>query len=358
METDAPRLRLPEIAELLRESPSPWGEAVAIEVQDVESARGADRVLDLLVRVTWNGLSRTFAAEAKGRSSPSTVRAAAQQAEEYASSSNSLPMVVVPYLGDRQVRMLIERGVSGLDLSGNGVIVVPGVMLLCRTGRPNQYPESQPARFAYRGSTSIVPRVFLSRPEYDSVKQIREEIKTRGAVVAPSTVSKALARMEEDVLVQRSGDRIVLVQPEELLDRLASSYRPPRSSRDISLRTSLPLPELFARRPSSVRLTLTGTASMPEYAVGARGDVTAVYCDSVRKLKDALGIAWEETDRFADLRVIETRNKEVYFDARERSDGVVCASPVQAYIELNAGDKRDKQMAMQVRDRVMAGLDR
>lgn len=350
-------LQSSQISDLLTEIPSPWGDAVAVSVEKTEVQTPAG-VADLVVRVTWKGISKQFIAEAKTRSIPRELGIAVDQSTRYAEATGLLPMVVLPYIAERQTQMLIERGVSALDLSGNGVIVVPGSMLLCRTGRPNRFRESLPVRFAYRGSTSIIPRVFLLKPAYKSVKEIGEEVRTRGGRVAPSTVSKALLRMEEDVIVRREGQRILLVQPDELLDRLARSYRPSRTWREYGLRTNLPIQEVFRRCSDTVQLTLTGAASMSEYAVGGRGDTMAVYCDRVFKLRDALGTAWEETNRFPDLRVIETRAKELYFDSRRGPNGVVCASEIQTFVELSGGDKRDQQMANQIRERLLANVRR
>lgn len=343
-----------QIPDLLREAPSPWGDAVVIEVVDLPAQSSGNRGPDFSVDLTWDGQTHRFIVEAKSRSAPRVLSTAAERAREFAKTTGLLPMVVVPYLAERQARALIEQGVSCLDLSGNGVVVVPGKLLLCRTGRPNRYPESQPVRFAYRGSTSVVPRVFLLRPSYRSVKEIGDEIRARGVEVAPSTVSKALTRLEEDILVNRTDDRIALVQPDELLDRLARSYRQPRTMRTAELRTGLALWDVFRRCPEGLRCVLTGASSMAAYAVGARGDISSVYCESISRLKQSLGDAWNETTRFADLRVLETRDKELYFDTRPSNEGVVVASPVQAYIELASGDKRDKQMAEQVRTKILS----
>jgi hypothetical protein len=350
-----PALRSDQIPDLLRETPSPWGDAVEVGVEDSE-ARTDVRIADLVIRISWDGVSRRFVAETKTRSIPSELDRAVEQARRSAEATGLPPMVIVPYIAERQMQTLIKRQVSALDLSGNGLIILPGSLLLVRTGKPNRFPESLPARFAYRGSTSIVPRAFLLRPSYESVKQIGEEIKSRGGQVALSTVSKALTRMEEDVLIRRDERGIRLVQPEELLERLATNFRSSRSCREFDLRTELPIDEIFRLCPEDVELTLTGTSSMSQYAVGGRGDTPAVYCSRASKLRGAIGAAWNETDRFADLRVIETRDKELYFDAQTSPDGVVFASDIQTFIELSAGDKRDQQMAQQVRERLLANV--
>ena len=100
-----------------------------------------------------------------------------RQSRRRAAESGRLPMVIVPFLVEQRIERLEEQGVSGLDLCGNGLIVIPGRLLLRRTRQPNRYPESSPSRFAYRGAISLVPRAFLRGAEYSSVGRVRNEIR-------------------------------------------------------------------------------------------------------------------------------------------------------------------------------------
>lgn len=347
-----------QIPDLLRDAPAPWGDAVTISVESSTppGVAGDRPIVDFVVRLTWNGTSRAFAAESKTRSTPQALELAVAHAHRRSAQTGLLPMVVLPYLPERHVATLIDRGVSGLDLSGNGVVIVPGELLMCRSGRPNRFPESQPVRFGYRGSTSLVPRAFLLQSAFASVQQIGQFIQQRGVRIAPSTVSKALQRLEEDVMIARDPRRIALLQPDRLLDRLSNEYRPSRSQRVFELRTGLSVEEVFRRLPEDLNATLSGAASAVAYTSGARGDAPIIYCEQAAALKAALGAAWRETDRFADLHVIESHAKEIYFDLRRGPDGVRYASEIQSYIELSRGDKRDRQMADQIRERLLRTL--
>jgi hypothetical protein len=69
----------------------------------------------------------------------------------------------------------------------------------------------------------------------------------------------------------------------------------------------------------------------------------------------ALGGRVERTDRFPNLDLIWTDEATVYFDPQPRAD-VPFASPVQAYVELMAGDKRQRETAEQVREYVLRTL--
>jgi hypothetical protein len=54
------------------------------------------------------------------------------------------------------------------------------------------------------------------------------------------------------------------------------------------------------------------------------------------------------SSRFPNLEILETDDETVYFDARGGAS-LPWASPVQTYLELMAGDKRDKETADQVK---------
>ncbi len=62
-----------------------------------------------------------------------------------------------------------------------------------------------------------------------------------------------------------------------------------------------------------------------------------------------------QSDRFPTISIIDTEEASVYFDSRP-SDGRVWASPVQTYLELMAGDKRDRETALQVKDPILLQL--
>ncbi len=354
------------IPRLLKEMGSPWGSQVEMEITQAEvqaSRRGWGGRCDFFVRVRWQGIEFEFAAEAKARNTPRVLEDALRASRRWASETGRLPMVIVPFLGERRVDRLQEEGVSGLDLCGNGLLVVPGRLLLRRTGQPNRYPESRPARFAYRGSTSLVPRVFLRRPSFRSVGDIKTEIDAAGGSVGLSTVSKALARMTEDLVIDRTADGIELLQPDRLFELLAESFRMPRPERVKRVKLNAPLATVFARstmneqRPS---LVLSGASSMNRYAAGMRGDNPVLYCQWLDELTARIGDAWVPTERYSDATICETRDPTPFFDTRRDAESaIVYTSPVQTYLELMAdGEKRDREIAGQVREIIMRDLQK
>lgn len=353
------------IAEVLGELAPIFGPQVSVDLRSRGRLSRGDRTPDYWVMVGWEGKQWEFAASAANRSTPRVVEETVRHAARGAAASGLRPMVLVPYLSEQRMAELELRGVSGIDLCGNGLVLVPGQMLLRRTGRPNRYPESGLSKFAYRGVTSLVSRAFIRRMQYSSVGEIRDEISAGGGAVALSTVSKALARMVEDLIVERSDGSIRLVQPEKLLDALLASYSPPKIERAVMVKTALGLGQFCSVAMGAgssgprIRMVLSGGASQDRYAAGLRADTPVLYVDDLDDLKRRLGDSWMPADRFEDLRIVETFDPTPFFDARLGVDGVCFASPVQAYLELAAGgDKRDSDMAAQVRARIMKDIRR
>jgi len=346
------------IPAILRDLGLPWPR---VEIREIVLQPAMDRSgprPDLRVDLGWQGRSWSFAAEAKTRSVPKAIETAIRQAEAW-ETAGQRAMIIAPYLNERWLIRLAEREISGLDLSGNGIVIVPGELLLWRSGQPNRFPESRPTKFAYRGATSLVPRVFLSRPRYEQVRDIQEEIEKRGASVALSTVSKALKRMEDDVLIRRSDGGIALLQADELLEKLQGGFEAPAVATRMRVRAKRGLPKLFQTVNDSdgrPELVMSGESSFRYYVAGRRSDEPIAYCRDLRAVRDAAGDALEETERFADLTIIETGDRTPFFDARQDENGIAYASALQAYLELNRGDKRDREMAAEIRARILSEI--
>ena len=272
-------------------------------------------------------------------------------------------MVLFPYLPEDRLEELEREGVSALDLCGNGVVTVPGEWLVRRTGKPNLYPQSFPIKNVFRGTSSLVARVFLLRSTYSAVGEIREEIKSLGGTVTLSTVSKVLARLEEELIVGRQSGEIRLLQPEKLLQRLVENYRPPEVTRRFlgKIITNVsPETLLMVSRLNWVleRRVLTGASSIRRlYAEMPREPTSSFYCRDLVALVELLqrdGDVREE-DRFPDLELLETNDDTIYFGLRVVG-GTPYASGVQTYLELATGGKREQEMAEKFKTLILHNL--
>jgi hypothetical protein len=323
-----------------------------IELQPSAASSRRGKPPDAVVQVRWGDRTYNFDVEYKPYSTPKVLRHAVEEVRSRSRSKGLYPMVVTPYLSEENLRELEAHAVSGLDLSGNGVVVVPGELLVFRTGAPNRFPSSARIKNVYRGVSSLVPRTFVLSPQHSTVTGIRAEIQRRGGDLALSTVSKVLKVLEEDLIVGRDRSEIRLLQPTKLLDRLVENFHPPKVLR--RLQGKLPGGRdavMRALREEAERtglpLAVTGAGSAGLYSVMARGEILSLYCPQLRLLLQGLHV--DETNRFPDLELLETEDATVYFDLRYR-DGYPWASPVQTYLELARGDKREQETAGQLRD--------
>lgn len=311
----------------------------------------ADRQIDAVVEATVDGETFQFEAEFRSRNSPKLFEETMLRIGN-SKASDRLPLLVVPFLRESQLQSLQERKLSGLDLSGNGVISVPGRILIFRSGSPNKFPDSVPSKYVYRGATSLVARVFLCRRSFSGLKDIADEIEKRGSTVVKSTISKALKRLESDLIIERSKDAIKLLQPEKLLESLASSYTPPKITQTISLASKASLEELFSGSNGLLPMVMTGQSSIKAYAVMGSTDVPKLYVQSTARLLKEWGNRVEQTNRFIDLELAQTDDPTVYFDSRLKN-GIPYASPVQAFLEASSGDKRERETAIDLRNLIL-----
>ncbi len=336
---------------------------LAIKLYEPGPSLAKTQMVDAVLEVTWQDKAYHFGAEYKLRSTPKEFQAALNQAAAYQHHTGLLPLVLVPFLNDKQLRELSDRQISGLDFSGNGVVIVPGKIFVLRSGSRNQFPASEAIQNVYRKSASIVPRAFLSCPVFDSVNSISDFIQLRGrhpSTLSLSTVSKALKVLEEDLIVSREKNAIRLIQPEKLLDKLAANFTQPSIRRFLVGKSPYGLEMLMSLLSESslkhqVWLIGTGVGSINQYAVMARDNFLSMYCTDQYRL--LTGIEFKETNRFPNLEIIETQDKTVYFDSR-RQNNFDWASPIQTYLELMAGDQRYQDTADQVKEIILADVKR
>jgi len=320
--------------------------------------------LDALIEASWQDRIVKFAVECKSFSTPKVFQEALSLLKTVSLPNDYKPMLFVPFLSEQQLQELERAGVSGIDLVGNGV-VVQGEFAVFRTGARNRFSSSAPIKNIYRRNSSMVARVFLAQPVYDTVQAIHTEINWRNMLaqrwdkknMSLSTVSKALNTLEQDLIVERKN-KIRLLQPDKLLEKLSLNYEQPKIKNQVRIRIVAPqdtINKLILKQSQELELPVvsTGTSAVTQFAVMQRGEMLSVYCPRLEALLDRLH--GNKSDRFPNLELIETDDETVYFDSRRESD-FCWASPVQAYLELMSGDKRDRETAEQIKSYILTNL--
>lgn len=325
---------------------------------DCEGLERSPAGVDAIARITWGKRSVRFVVESKRQASPKALDAAATHARNQAYRLKLRPLVIVPFLDEAALELLESKAVSGIDLCGNGLVVVPGRWYVRRTGSPNAFRPEGTIKNVYRKSSSVAARLFLAEREFGSVQEALLELRRRGGKVTLPTVSKVCRRLEEDLIIERKrgeATRLRLIQPAKLLDRLAENYEPPTISRRVAGKLQGVDPEDFRARlrrwakVSENQVARTGVSSVAAYAVMARGGAEEYYCSDAADAVRALDGKFVPTERFATITLMETPDEEVYFDRRDD----LTSSPVQTFLELSHGDKRDRETAEQVREVIL-----
>jgi len=212
----------------------------------------------------------------------------------------------------------------------------------------------------------MVGRVLLVRSNYETVQDVREEINQRNLLVrnwykkamSLSTVSKALKTLEQDLIIAREG-AIRLLQPERFLQKVSENYAPLNINERIRMKVPEPIGTILQILMNEsiemgLPLVATGMSSAGRYAVMQRGTLFSVYCPRLDRLLEKL--PGDGSDRFPNIELLETEDETVYFDNRQE-ENFRWASPVQVYLELMAGDKRDRETAELVKSLLMKPLE-
>ncbi len=304
---------------------------------------------EFFIGIIWEGKRQVFAASFKAVATPKKIQAAISEARILAARSGTrLPLVIAPHISEDTLAMLQIEGMSGLDLSGNFFITVPGQWSLFRTGQPNRYPSSQPIKKVYSGKSSLVGRVLLKKPQYRTVTDVRNEIVRLGIGISLATVSKVLTAMQEDLIVSKD-DGIRLVRADQLLDRLASQYTGPDVRRRLvgnPDRKSGFLRQLVSKA-NQEGVQVAGRSEAHYVIAPASKERTVVYISRFGPWLDA--IPFETTNRFPSVEMAEPQDESVFFDTLEEG-GFRWCSKLQIYLELMHGGMRERKSADQLRD--------
>jgi hypothetical protein len=327
----------------------------------MEYALGRGLRIDCIADIEWETKSYKFIIEAKRQATPEVFNRAVYQIKDYLSafqdfdnSQTYYPMLIAPYLSEAQLERLAAENISGLDLCGNGLVIVPGELFVYRFGAKNKFPANAPIKNVFRGVSSIVPRVFLAKLQYAGVTEVLDEITARSGKITLATVSKVLKTLEEELIISRKGG-IRLLDGRSLLKKLSENYRRPKRERIVTGKAP-GFSEIIKIAGSTANNGLLCVLDDPQrYAViPSSGTPTRIYTEDLAKSLQK--IEFYETNRFPNLEIIETQDPTIYFDRRyDSQSGLYYTPPVQVYLDLANGGKREQEIAEQLRENILKG---
>ena len=356
------RLGEKEIIERLRAAGAQYAPLRIVSITE-ENGREDDLRADAVVEFeVADGPSFRALAEVVSVATPKSIRRRCAQIDDLRQRNADptlVPLIVAPYVPVKQAATLARAGVSWLDLSGNMIIRVSDQVYIERTGRPNQFPDTAPIKKIFQGTASLVARVLLLKPAgFSSLSQIVDFIEQRGGTITLSTISKVLRSLEEDMLILKSNRSISVIDPGQLLDRLAEGYAASRSRSTETAQSfavedvDKVLRELYSMLGPTYIFSGFYAAQVKGLAVSA--EITMRVSDMVRfrEAVESLGSNIRPDEEFGNLIATRMRSRLPWFNA-ETVSGVRIVDDLQLYLEMTLATPRGPKVAEALGRRIL-----
>jgi hypothetical protein len=312
-----------------------------------EDSSGADLVI--------SAAGMTFVVEVKATTSASVIARATQQVQQYTSRirRRTVPLVVVPFMGEVGRKVCEEAGVGWLDLSGNAHIIAPGIRIIV-DGKPNRFRSAgRPLNLFAPKSSRIVRWLLIHPTEYLSQREI-----ARSTGLDEGFVSRLVSRLEKEEYVVR--DERGAVRPKDpalLLDAWREAYRFVKHTiyyGHVAARSGDALLRFVGDTltEQGIKYAATGLAGAWALTRFATFRITTVYLpdDPSRALLERLGFL--EDPRGANLWLVVPNDAGVFQGVAD-IDGIRCVHPVQVYVDLKDHPERASEAAERLRTELL-----
>ena len=317
-----------------------------------------DAVIDFSIQ---NGPSFKAVVEIKTVATPQNILMGARQLAAFVSNDkerDSVPLLVAPYIGMKQAKILADKGISWIDLSDNMSIRVSNQIYIERTGKPNRFPDTAPIKKIFQGTSSLVSRALLLQPEgFSSLYEIVNFINARNAKITLSTVSKVVKKLDEELLINRSKSLISVADPEKLLERLAQGYK--NSTERKRRNTYRFVIENIQQLSSGLVGQCKDYLACGFYAAQIKGmavtDQKTIFVKDIeqfrKKAEEKLVSVTPDTE-FGNVIIAETNDLGVWFNPVWRIiDSVV--DDIELYLEMMVDTPRGPKIAEQLKGRIL-----
>jgi hypothetical protein len=356
------RLTEKEIIKQLRESAEQYKPLTFTGLEE-ESLLANKAKADAIVEVSIeNGPSFKALVEIKTVANPKALLLACRALRAEFNRINRpdlVPMVVAPYIGNRQAKILADEGISWIDLSGNMLIKVLNLYIE-RTGKPNKFPDTAPIKNIFQGTSSLVSRALLLKLDgFSSLDEVTGFINSLNANITSSTVSKVLKSLEQELLIDKSKSLILARDPEKLLDRLTESYvnsaeRKTRKTYKFAADNVETLFRAFSNLQPPIDYAACGFYAAKLKGLATTNEVT-IFVKDVEKVRKA---AVPEDTTFSNITIIETNEPGVWFNVPKQSyNEVAIVDYIELYLEMMAATPRGPEIAKQLKQRILKRTD-
>lgn len=325
-----------------------------------DQAVGGQQVDGVATLEAPDGKTFRAAIEIKTLATPKAVSLACQILRA-AAAEGAVPILVAPFIGEKQAAMLAEAGIGWADLSGNMVLKAPGIYIE-RVGKPNLFPSSAAPRNVFRGTASLVSRaLLLNREGFKTLSEMADFINGRNGSITIPTISKALKVLEEELLIRQERGRIRMIQPEKLLERLTQGYTAEfeqMKEREWAFTIDGNNPEWWTYlRNKGVEFVFCGFYAARQKGLAETTEIVA-FVESMDRATRAFespgdGLQWgavRSDSEFGQLYLIEPSEPGVWFNYDKNSRMV---DDLELYLEMMASSPRGPKIAEMLRPRIL-----
>jgi hypothetical protein len=293
----------------------------------------------------------TFIVEFKSYAAKAPLLSALEQLSDYVSNwvEDTIPLVVVPFMGKVGQRLCDEYEVSWLDLSGNAHIEAPGLLIHVE-GKPNRFKKVGRPPNIFSPKSSRIARQLLIQPNREFTQ--REIAQTTG--LGEGYTSRIIRRLEHDQLITRTDRGTVLPSnPDLLLDTWYEVYEfsrhdiikghiTARSGEELLRR----IEKTLTRKNVEYAATGLGAAWLCTHFAAFRIATFFLRFEPNGKVLEELGFRREE--RGANTWLVVSNDKGVFQGSKTR-EGIRCVHPVQIYLDLKDHPERASEAAAELR---------
>jgi len=298
---------------------------------------------------------------------PKNIIEKSRQLADYVSKINKpniVPLVTAPYIGEKQANILADKGISWIDLSGNMSIRVSNQIYIERTGRRNRFPDTAPIKKIFQGTSSLVSRALLLKPEgFSSLYEVVDFINGRDASITKSTVSKVLKSLEEELLINKSKSLISVTNREKLLEKLTEGYlsSTERKSRETYRFATESTKKLFSDFSQNKLVYVACGFYAAQIKSLAVTDQITIFVKDIEQVRMAAKQNWIRITpdaEFGNVSITEVKDPGVWFNVPlpiYNRDAVV--DDIELYLEMMADTPRGPKIAEQLKKRILEKSD-
>lgn len=296
---------------------------------------------------------RRFIVECKTTGEAAPVAAAARQVRLFAAADKkkAIPLVVVPYMGEVGRRACEKEEVYWFDLSGNAFIRGPGLRIEIE-GKPNRFKRAGRPKSLFAPKSARITRWLLMKND----EEFSQRELARLSHLDEGFTSRIVRGLEEQDLITRSPEGLVQVRN---YDALLEAWR---EAYDFSKHHIL-RGHIAARSSDEVLRRITENMKETQYAVtGLAGAwllsgfagfrLVVLYMEKLPTENLRKQIGFHEAERGENVWIVQPDDCGV-FQGSEVVNGILCAHPVQVYMDLKGHPERSKEAADELRKKLL-----